>query len=375
MHPIFGRVVAEWSSPSQQISSPAPFLYCVHLNGSDDLTLRVVATDFQSNTFQVIRSRHQLEDLRDDIGIGGSWSEFIDYITTSLKSGDVKLVLDGVSELGGASQAKLICQKAKGMPRILLALCKLVNGAASEEMAILSLELYNGFKDTECSLAEVVNAETRCHEFMEKGSKYHLQKALATEQMQKTTDRIKALSSQIEDFMLEFRESFVSPTMTFPKFDGSEALAWLARENQYFLINKTPLDTRVDVAISAISGPAIPWLQLLLMRCSSLSWDKFAQELLRRFGDSEGWKPKSVAEKNADLQKQLSMTFYSGKHKSQKINDRKDQGSSSAIVSAESPDKKTASDTNARKGTNRVVPAYRRSKVRGAILNDTEDDA
>ncbi|XP_042007397.1 uncharacterized protein LOC121756010 isoform X2 [Salvia splendens] len=196
MHPIFGRVVAEWSSPSQQISSPAPFLYCVHLNGSDDLTLRVVATDFQSNTFQVIRSRHQLEDLRDDIGIGGSWSEFIDYITTSLKSGDVKLVLDGVSELG------------------------------------------------------------------EKGSKYHLQKALATEQ-----------------------------------------------------------------------------------------------------------------EKNADLQKQLSMTFYSGKHKSQKINDRKDQGSSSAIVSAESPDKKTASDTNARKGTNRVVPAYRRSKVRGAILNDTEDDA
>ncbi|KAG6405902.1 hypothetical protein SASPL_133496 [Salvia splendens] len=71
----------------------------------------------------------------------------------------------------------------------------------------------------------------------------------------------------------------------------------------------------------------------------------------------------------------INMTFYSGKHKSQKINDRKDQGSSSAIVSAESPDKKTASDTNVRKGTNRVVPAYRRSKVRGAILNDTEDDA
>ncbi|KAL1556967.1 hypothetical protein AAHA92_12514 [Salvia divinorum] len=250
MHPIFGRVVAEWSSPSRQTSSSAPFLYCVHLNGSDGSALRVVATDFQCNTFQVIRSRQQLEDLRDDIGIGGSWSEFIDYITTSLKSGDVKLVLDGVSELGGASQAKLISQKAKGMPRILLALHKLVNGAASEAMSNLSLELYNGLKDTECSLAE------------EKGSKYHLQKALATEQ-----------------------------------------------------------------------------------------------------------------EKNADFQKQLNMTFYSGKHKSQKINDRKDQGSSSVIVSAESPDKKPASDTNSRKGTNRVVPAYRRSKVRGAILNDTEDDA
>lgn len=42
-------------------------------------------------------------------------------------------------------------------------------------------------------------------------------------------------------------------------------------------------------------------------------------------------------EKNADLQKQLSMTLYSGKHKSQKINDRKDSDSTSVMVSQESP--------------------------------------
>lgn len=246
MHPIFGRVEAEWSAPP---TSSAPFLYHVRGSGDDRSALRVIASDFQSNTFQAIRSRQQLDDLRDDIGIGGSWSEFVDYVTTSLKSGDVKLVMEGVSELGGASRAKLFSQKSKGMPRILFSLDKLVDGAAGEAMAHLSLELFKEFKDVQSSLAE------------ERESKYQLRKVLSTEQ-----------------------------------------------------------------------------------------------------------------EKNADFQKQLSMTLYSGKHKSQKINDRKDSDSTSVVGSQESPDKQTAHDPNSRKGTNRVVPAYRRSKVRGAILDDTEDD-
>ena len=44
--------------------------------------------------------------------------------------------------------------------------------------------------------------------------------------------------AKMENFMLEFRASRASPLMTFPTFDGSEALVWLARSHQYFLINK-----------------------------------------------------------------------------------------------------------------------------------------
>lgn len=40
---------------------------------------------------------------RDNIGIGGSWSEFIDYFVASIKSEDVKLVLHGQSDSGGES--------------------------------------------------------------------------------------------------------------------------------------------------------------------------------------------------------------------------------------------------------------------------------
>lgn len=42
----------------------------------------------------------------------------------------------------GAAHAKLVAQKGKGMPRITISLSKLVDTAATEAMANLSLELY-----------------------------------------------------------------------------------------------------------------------------------------------------------------------------------------------------------------------------------------
>jgi hypothetical protein len=38
---------------------------------------------------------------RDNIGIGGSWSEFVDYVIASIKSEDLKLVMEGHSNSGG----------------------------------------------------------------------------------------------------------------------------------------------------------------------------------------------------------------------------------------------------------------------------------
>lgn len=38
---------------------------------------------------------------RDEIGIGGLWSEFIDYVVASIKSEDVKLILEGLSNTDG----------------------------------------------------------------------------------------------------------------------------------------------------------------------------------------------------------------------------------------------------------------------------------
>ncbi|CAN4111942.1 unnamed protein product [Withania somnifera] len=143
MEPIFGRVIAEWSAPHK--TPLKPFLFHVGGLPSDPSTLRVFATDFHSNTWHALKSTQELEDMRDRTGIGGSWSDFVDYLIAALKSEDVKLVMDGQSKVGGAAHAKLVAQRAKGMPRIAISLSKLVDAAATDVMANLSLELYKTF--------------------------------------------------------------------------------------------------------------------------------------------------------------------------------------------------------------------------------------
>ena len=59
IEPIFGEAKAEWSAPN---SPPLrPFLFWVHALGSS--SLRVIVTDFHSNTFEAVRSIEQLEDM------------------------------------------------------------------------------------------------------------------------------------------------------------------------------------------------------------------------------------------------------------------------------------------------------------------------
>lgn len=80
------------------------------------------------------------------MGIGGSWSEFLDYTVASLKSENVKLLLGDHSISKGVESARLVSQKAKGMPRIVVPLTKMAESSASEAMATLSLELFRSFK-------------------------------------------------------------------------------------------------------------------------------------------------------------------------------------------------------------------------------------
>lgn len=168
--PIFGEAKAEWLIPG---SIPLhPFLFYVY--APDPSCLKVNVSDFRFNTWEAVRSVHQLEDMRDSIGIGGSWSEFIDYVVASVKSEDVKFVLEGGSDSEGAAYAKLVAQKSKGMPRITISLAKLVDTAASEANANLSLDLFKAFKSMQnlcmkeqeqsCQLAKVVSAEQEKNE-------------------------------------------------------------------------------------------------------------------------------------------------------------------------------------------------------------------
>ncbi|OVA06888.1 hypothetical protein BVC80_7513g1 [Macleaya cordata] len=161
--PIFGRIKAEWENPNSNSLSSSLLPFLLHVQALDSSRLRIHVTDFHS-TWEATRSVQQLEDLRDDVGIGGSWSEFVDYLIASLKSDNVKLVLGGIigsAKSGGdhgATFAKLIAHKSKGMPLVTISLDRLMNSSANDAMASLSLELFEAFK----SKHELVVKEQEC---------------------------------------------------------------------------------------------------------------------------------------------------------------------------------------------------------------------
>ncbi|XP_057806177.1 uncharacterized protein LOC131021105 [Salvia miltiorrhiza] len=73
--------------------------------------------------------------------------------------------------------------------------------------------------------------------------------------------------------------------MEMPSFDGSDARAWLARAEQYFLVHQTPAAKKVEFAVIALSGSSMSWYQLLIRRIPNPDWVTFRQELLIRYGD------------------------------------------------------------------------------------------
>lgn len=147
--PIFGEPTrVEWINRG---SLPLHrFLF--HVYTPNPSQLRFLATDFHSNTWESTKSALQLQDMRDDIGIGGAFSEFVNYVVASMNFGDVRLCMEGRSGKDGAACVKLIAQKSKGMPVFSISLTKLIDSAASEAMATLSLGLFNSLKHKECSL-------------------------------------------------------------------------------------------------------------------------------------------------------------------------------------------------------------------------------
>ncbi|CAN6983285.1 unnamed protein product [Brassica oleracea var. botrytis] len=140
--PVFGEVVPERSDPGSGLLRRCLF----HVYASDSFHLTVHVTDFISGAWETILSVSQLDDMRDTVGIGGTWSEFLDYTVASLKSENVKLLLGDHSISKGVESARLVSQKAKGMPRIVVTLTKMAESSASEAMATLSLELFRSFK-------------------------------------------------------------------------------------------------------------------------------------------------------------------------------------------------------------------------------------
>ncbi|CAN1224359.1 hypothetical protein LINGRAPRIM_LOCUS870 [Linum grandiflorum] len=143
---IFGEPKAGWAKTSELGGSAPLRRFLMHVFAPDYYHLKIQVTDYNSITFEAVKSLSQLEDMRDSIGIGGSWSEFVDYLISSLKAEDVKLVLEKQSGSNGALSARLVCQKSKGMPLISISLRRVLDSDANDVMANISFGLFKAFK-------------------------------------------------------------------------------------------------------------------------------------------------------------------------------------------------------------------------------------
>ncbi|CAA0825193.1 Eukaryotic aspartyl protease family protein [Striga hermonthica] len=74
-----------------------------------------------------------------------------------------------------------------------------------------------------------------------------------------------------------------TPKIDLPSFDGSNPPAWIARAEQFFLVHHTPVAEKVPIALVAMSGDALYWVQGLMRRFPTIAWPQFIEELLFRF--------------------------------------------------------------------------------------------
>ncbi|KAH8953757.1 hypothetical protein BDL97_08G044400 [Sphagnum fallax] len=136
--PIYGTIQGQIEEATFQ--EQYPFLFC--LRAKDDSHLQFFTTDFHSDTWLVEKSIGELEELRDDVGVGESWEDFIGYMRDAFASGNVKMVLGGPMGSRGHTSAKVRAQKVKGTPRIDLKLSKLEGNAAHDIMGAIVNSLF-----------------------------------------------------------------------------------------------------------------------------------------------------------------------------------------------------------------------------------------
>ncbi|MQL71124.1 hypothetical protein Taro_003487 [Colocasia esculenta] len=282
--PIFGEAMAE--RDSGPVAAPSallrPFVFYVH--ALDPYRLEIAATDFCSHALERVLTVQDVEDLRDETGVGSSCSEFVDYLVASLSSDNVKLVVGGFT--------KLVAHKSKGMPRVSLSLNKLVGSSANDVMGNLSLALYRSFREKH---GEVVKG---CGIFLDENITFLLLRTTAVSTVGKVVALGKELHYVILQIIVVLGRTYFSPQ------------------------EKT--------------------------------------ECLQKQLDSHSFKRKASRPKSSDK----AVTVSELSNVEPLVNSEVQQPS-------EGP---TDKDTSSMKASQRVVPAYRRAKVRGALLQDTDDN-
>ena len=79
-----------------------------------------------------------------------------------------------------------------------------------------------------------------------------------------------------------------------PRFNGSDALGWIFKINQFFEYHDTPESERLTVASFYMEGPALGWFQWMSRNGQLTSWSSLLHALEARFAPSQYDDPKGA---------------------------------------------------------------------------------
>ncbi|CAH9131947.1 unnamed protein product [Cuscuta epithymum] len=68
-----------------------------------------------------------------------------------------------------------------------------------------------------------------------------------------------------------------------PLFQGEDAFGWLVRIERYFRLNNTEEEEKIEVAVVAMEGKALGWIQWWEKQARERNWEKFKKAMIRRF--------------------------------------------------------------------------------------------
>lgn len=82
--------------------------------------------------------------------------------------------------------------------------------------------------------------------------------------------------------------------LEFPRFDGSHALEWLFKANQFFDYYATPDQDRLTIAAVHMDQSVVPWFQMLQRTKPFQSWSALSRAIELEFGPSAFDRPRAA---------------------------------------------------------------------------------
>ncbi|KAJ9543643.1 hypothetical protein OSB04_023350 [Centaurea solstitialis] len=125
----------------------------------------------------------------------------------------------------------------------------------------------------------------------------NLQKSLSEFRETMLADLVKLLDRQqepppvvgVDDRINEFRMAVKKVEL--PMFDGDDPVGWITRAEVYFEVQGTPSNVKVKLAKLSMEGATIHWFNLLWATTENLTWERFKQALIERYGGRQSDNP------------------------------------------------------------------------------------